>query len=147
MLLLHYNLGSLVLADALDDLDTFPDSLRSPLLSRLYACNAVVNTLALALDHDRFSDDDSHLGSILLRDPTPIVTVEVLSRTGKAIFLLYDTGDITLSTTKTMIAVVVTALTVVSQVSETASYILSSFREMCIKKNINIRSNYEYKPM
>ncbi len=147
LVLIHYHLGTLVLADVLESLDITPEPLKSPLLSRLYACTTIVNAFSLALSHDRYAEDSSSFGSILLRDPTPVVMVEVLARTGKAIFLLHETGKISHSTSQTMLSVIVTALKVICQVSVTASYVLTSFHQICLERNINLSGNDHFSPI
>jgi hypothetical protein len=121
----------LVLRDALDRLDTVPESLSDPRLSRLYACNSYINAISLALNYDRYSEDSSPFGSLLLRDPFSITMVEGLSRTSKSIFLLLDKGEITLPAAQVMISVVVTALTVMSRILETAKFALEALRQSC----------------
>lgn len=148
LLLVHYHLGSLTLADVLSTLDTSPELLKNPVLSRLFACKTIVNTLTLALDNDRYSgEDNSPFGSILLRDPSLVVMVETLSRTGQAILLLLEAGEVTQSTAQTMMAVIVTALAILCQISVTALYVLTSLRRLSAKHKLNLRSIPEYSPL
>jgi hypothetical protein len=128
----------------MDRAGLLPESLNKPLLSRLYACNAIVNTLTMVMNHDRYAADDARFGSILLRDPTPVVMVEVLSRAGKGIIRLFEDGKFAQSTAQTLIAVVITALKVVSQISTTAGYVLSSLQKSCDEKKLKVRSNSQF---
>ncbi|KAJ9603641.1 hypothetical protein H2200_011827 [Cladophialophora chaetospira] len=146
LLIAHYHLGALVLADTLDHFDVVPEPLKDPSLSRLYACNAIVNALNLALNHDRYSGDDSLLGSTLLRDPTPVVMAEVLSRTGRSIFILLESGQIARHTAQFMITVVAATLSVVSQVSATAKHVLESVRELCARNQLELREDSPTQP-
>ena len=143
----HYHLGSLVLADFLEQLNISPEALAEPTMSRLYACNAIVNALTLALNYDRYAEDSASLGSILLRDPSPSFMVETLSRTSKSIFRLHEMSKVTLSTTQMMLSVIVSALTVLSQVSVTATFVLASIRQLCAKTNTKFRSDGLHRPM
>lgn len=137
----HYHLGSLVLADVLDTLEDVPEPLKDPKLSRLHACTAIANAISLALNYDRYSEDESPYESLLLRDPTPITMVETLSRTGKAVFLLFENEKINAATAQMMISVVVAALTVLSQVSVTASSVLTLLRQKCPKTKLKVKIN------
>ena len=116
-------------------------------MSRLYSCNAIVNAITLALNHDRYTEGLSSHGSILLRDPSPSLMVETLSRTGKSIFRLHETGRVTNSTAQIMISVVVSALTVLSDVSMTSTFVLASIRQSCASMNIKFRSDSQHMPM
>lgn len=137
-MLSHYYLGPLVLADILDTLDIVPEPLNDPRLSRSYACTAIVNAVSLALNYDRYSDDTC--GSILLRDPTPIIMVETLSRLGTSIFLLYESGKVDTTAAQMMVSVAVAALTVLSQVSVTATFALTSLRQGCAKHKLSAKN-------
>lgn len=131
----------MILADVLEALETIPEQLKDPRLSRLFACTAVVNAIGLALTSDRFSGHDSGYGSILLHDPTPATMIETLSRTSKAIFTLTDTGEIDSSTAQTMISVVGSALSILSRVSTTASFVLSWLRQKCAEAKMMYRQS------
>lgn len=141
LVLAHYHLGTLILADVLEALETFPEQLKTPRLSRLFACTAIVNAISLALTSDRFSGEDSSYGSILLHDPTPGTMIETLSRTSKAIFTLTETGEIDSPTAQTMISVVGSALTILSRVSTTATFVLSWLRHKCAELKIRYRQS------
>jgi hypothetical protein len=135
----HYNLGSLVLADVLDTVDIIPEPLRDPVFSRSRACHAIVNVLTLALNSDRYSHDIAPFGSTLLRDPTPEYLVEVLSRCGRAIFLREQAGEIPPPTAQIMLSVIWGSLRVLSHISETAGFVLASFRNIADAARLKIR--------
>jgi len=71
LLVTHYNLGSLILADVLEFAGYIPEPLTDPIFSRSRACHSIVNAINLALNCDRYSQDESPYGSRLLHDPTP----------------------------------------------------------------------------
>ena len=141
LLLTHYHLGTLIFVDALDALDTTPEALKDLKSSRSQACSAIVNALSLAMSCDRYSDDDSPYGSILLLDPTPELMVEVLSRAGKAILSLYQSEKLRLQTAQVMLSVVFSALTVLMKLSVTASFVLSSLHALRSKQNLKIKND------
>lgn len=82
----------------------------------------------LALNADRYSHDDSPYGSRLLHDPTPEYMIELLSRCGKAIFACHADGEIPSHAAQVMLSVICSSLTILCQISQTASFVLSSFR-------------------
>ncbi|KIX09122.1 uncharacterized protein Z518_00200 [Rhinocladiella mackenziei CBS 650.93] len=147
LLLSHYHLGSLILADVVDTMDNVPEPLTDPILSRLHACNAIVNALSLVLNSDRYSEDESPYGSRILLDPTPELMVETLSRAGKAIFLLLESNKITSTTGQIMLSVIFSALNIISQISVTASFVLSSFHYLNSKHGLKIRGDDQFTPM
>ncbi|KIX03975.1 uncharacterized protein Z518_07528 [Rhinocladiella mackenziei CBS 650.93] len=147
LLMAHYHLGSLILADILDKIEAVPESLRNPFLSRHYACQGVVNALSLILQLDRHSDPDSVYSSLFLLDPVPELMVEVLSRTGSAIFLLHDKGLVAPSPAQTMLSVVMTVLSILSQISVTASLVLLSMTQRNVEHKLKIRDDYLYTPI
>ena len=125
LLLTHYHLGSLILADIIDTLKIVPEPLADSTSIRLEACNAIVNTLTLTMSYDKYSDE-TPCKSRLLHDPTPELMVEVLSRAAKAVLLMFHTQKVQAHTVQIMLCVLVEALTILSSISKTASYVLSS---------------------
>lgn len=138
LLMCHYHLGTLVLADILDALDVVPELLQNSTLSRSRACQAIINTLSLSLNFDRHSDDQSSYGSKLLLDPAPELMAEVLLRTGSAVFLMHKAGEVAPYTAQTMLSIIFSALNVLSEISRKASFILSIFREECLVRNLKV---------
>ena len=139
LLITHYNLGSLVLADVLDTVDLVPEPLASLVFSRQRACQAIVNVLTLVLNSDRYSHETSSFGSTLLRDPTPEYMVEVFSRCGRAIFLCEENREIPSYTAQVMLSVICTSLNVLSHISQTAAFVLSSFRNIAGTAKLKIK--------
>lgn len=115
--------------------------------TRLYACNAIINVLALVLNYDRHSHEDIPTGSRLLSTPVPELTVEVLSRTGKAIFSLRRTGKIQLQTARIMLSVLFGVLTILSSISVTASLVLASFKRLNLEEDLQIKLDVQYSAM
>lgn len=143
LLITHYHLGSLILADILDSLDSLPEPLSDPMSTRLHACNAIVNTLTLAMNYDRYSADDTPYGSRLLFDPTPELMVEVLSQAGKAVLTLHKAGKVDVSSAQIMLSVNFSALKVLSNISMTASFVLSSLEHISAKGNLRTKTDSE----
>jgi hypothetical protein len=133
----------LILADAVDALDAVPEPLPDPTSARLRACNAIVNALSLAMSCDRYAagDESSPYRSRLLLDPTPELMVEVMSRTGQAILGLRRAGKTPQYTAQVMLSVVFSALTVLSTVSVTASYVLASLVQLGAKEGLKHRDD------
>lgn len=146
LILTHYYLGTLVLADVRDELDPVPEPLKDPQLSRLFACSAIVNAISLALNRDRYCDDGGPYESILLLDPTSITMIEALWRTAKAICLLHVNEELSSSAAKMMLSVLTTALTVLSQISVTASFSLTSISQLCTKTNLTLNRDHDRRP-
>ncbi|KAK4941638.1 hypothetical protein LTR10_018516 [Elasticomyces elasticus] len=139
LLMTHYHMGSLILADTLEYLDSTPEHLIDPASTRLHACNAIVNALTLAMNYDRYSHDDSPYGSRLLLDPTPDLMLEVLCRTGRAGFSLLKHEKIPPHTAQIMLSVVFSALGALSTISVTASFVLTSFEQLSSKENLRVK--------
>lgn len=139
LLTTHFHLATLILADVLDAVDVVPETLKDPGLSRLHACQAVINALGTALNCDRHSSgEDTSYGSILLLDPAPELMAEVLLRTGNSVSLLYSRGEIVANSAQRMFSIINSALDVLTQVSNKASSVKSLFREVCISQNFKI---------
>ena len=139
LLLIHYNLGSLILADIIGALKIVPEPLADPTSIRLQACNAIVNTLTLTMSYDKYSDE-TPCRSRLLHDPTPELMVEVLSRAGKAILLMFHTQKTQALTAQIMLCVIVDALNILSSISKTASYVLSSLTHSISFSSLKVKS-------
>ena len=125
LLMTHYNMGSLVLADIIDTLKSVVEPLADSTSIRLQACNAIINTLTLTMSYDKYSDEAPYKNR-LLHDPTPELMVEVLSRAGKAILLMFHTQKIQAPPAQIMLCVLMDGLSILSSISNTASYVLSS---------------------
>jgi hypothetical protein len=138
LLMCHYHLGTLVLADILDTLDVVPELLQNSTLSRSRACQAIINTLSLSLNFDRHSDDQSSYGSKLLLDPAPELMAEVLLRTGSAVLLMHKSGEVASYPAQTMLSIIFSALNVLSEISRKASFVLSIFRAECLVRNLKV---------
>ena len=121
LLVLHYNLGSLIIADTLDTVESPPECLQSPSFSRLHACQAIVNALSLSLNSDRYSSHEtSSHGHMLLMDPSPELMTEVLLRTGNALLHLHEIQQLTGHAVQAMFSVVLSALSILGRVSRNA---------------------------
>jgi hypothetical protein len=75
------------------------------------------------------------------------MTVEVLSRCGKAIISSHENGEIPSYTAEVMLSVIHSSLNVLCQVSQTASFVLSSCREASSTAKLKIRSDVYHKPI
>lgn len=134
----HYHLATLVLADVLDVLDVVPEPLHHPHLSRLRACQAIVNTLSLSMSHDHYTDNESPYGSELLLDPAPELMGEVLLRAGNAILLMHSRAQIPSSTAQIMLSIIFGALRILSEVSRKALLVLSILCNVCSARKLKI---------
>lgn len=141
----HYHLGTLILADVLDAIEVVPEQLKDPCLSRLYACQAITNTLSLVINCDRYSSGgDSPYGSKLLLDPAPDLMAEVFLRTCNAIFSMHGAGEILSHAAQTMLSIVFSGLHVLSQVSNKAGFVLSLFRDLSATRGLKVM--YDHQP-
>lgn len=140
LLVTHYNLESLILADVLEFFEHIPEPLTDPIFSRSRACHSIVNAMNLALNCDRYSHDESPYGSRLLHDPTPEYMVEVLSRSGKAIISCRSNREIASHTAQVMLSVICTSLNVLCHISQTASFALSSFESIGAASGLRVKS-------
>lgn len=141
LLITHYHLGSLILADMLDTLGSVPEPLSDPNTIRLNACKAIINALTLPMNYDRYSQEDSPYASRLLCDPTPELMVEVLARTGNAIFTVHRDGKIEVHTAQIMLSFVFSALTVLCAISVSASFVLSSLTHIASSDGLKIKTD------
>jgi hypothetical protein len=141
LLITHYHLGSLILADVLEFVEYIPEPLTDSIFSRSRACHSIVNAMNLALNCDRYSHDESPYGSRLLHDPTPEYMVEVLSRCGKAIFSCHDKREIPSHTAQVMLSVICTSLNVLCHISQSAFFALSSFRSIGAVSGLKVKSD------
>lgn len=119
-----------MLAEILDTVHSITLPLESPGSIRLQACSAVVHALSLVLNYDQHSSEDLTYGSRLLHDPLPDLMVETLSETGKAIYSLVNGCDLPVNSARVMLAVISSALTTLSQISKSATFVLSSFQQI-----------------
>lgn len=122
----------------MDEAKTTPSCLGNPLLSRLYACKVIVNTLSLGLQADRHSLNPSSYQSRFLLEPVPEIQVEALSLACQAIFLLHKTKELSTSNAKVMLSVILTVLDILSQISVTASFVVTSLQELSTKNGIDM---------
>ena len=125
--------------DVLDSLGSIPEPLNDPVLSRSQACQAIVNTMSLILTHDRHSAaEDSAYGSPLLLDPSPELMAEVLLRTGNTILILNDAGEYSMHTTQTMLSIIFSASTILSEISRKAALVLAVLRRACRARKLKV---------
>ncbi|OQV07559.1 hypothetical protein CLAIMM_11975 [Cladophialophora immunda] len=141
LLIAHYHLGSLILANTIESLKNVPDQLEEPAVLRQQACNAIVQTLSLVMSCDRYSCDDSPYGSRLLHDPTPELMVEVLARAGRAVLCLHETSKTSLQAAQIMLSVIFSALNIISQISVVASFVKAHLRQIAAGQNIRIQED------
>ena len=91
------------------------------------------------MSYDKYSDE-TPCKSRLLHDPTPELMVEVLSRTAKTMLLMFHTQKIQAATAQIMLRVTVEALTILSSISKTASYVLSSLTHSISFTSLKVKS-------
>ena len=114
LLNIHFQLGHLILVDALPPEFIFIDRYYTTYDLRLCACRTIVTALKVALQ-----TEGTH--NILLLDPHPELMTNAIVRTGSSILLLHRMQKMSIDTTLTMCSVVLKALEVLSNISHTAS--------------------------
>ena len=118
---IHFQVGNLILVDALPSKFVFIDQSFSPYDLRLCACRSIVNALNLALQTP-YSKTNGWPGShTLLLDPHPDHMTNAMIRTGSSLCILYTMQKLTQENVNAMFAVVIAALKVLSEVSHIAS--------------------------
>ncbi|KIW95583.1 uncharacterized protein Z519_04168 [Cladophialophora bantiana CBS 173.52] len=121
LLNIHFQVGNLILVDALPSTFVFIDQNTTPYDLRLCACRSIIIALNLALQTRYLGTDNVVRPNILLLDPYPDLMTNAIIRTGSSIFTLYNMQKLTTESALTMFAVVISALEVLAEISYTAS--------------------------
>ncbi|EXJ66805.1 uncharacterized protein A1O5_10000 [Cladophialophora psammophila CBS 110553] len=121
LLNIHFQVGNLILVDALPSTFVFIDQNTTPYDLRLCACRSIIIALNLALQTRYLGTDNVVRPNILLLDPYPDLMANAIIRTGSSIFILYNMQKLTTESALTMFAVVISALEVLAEISYTAS--------------------------
>ncbi|KAK4504532.1 hypothetical protein PRZ48_005448 [Zasmidium cellare] len=122
LLNIHFQLGHLVLVDALPPDFIFIDRYYTPYDLRLCVCRSIITALKVALQ-----TEGTH--NILLLDPHPELITNAIIRTGSSMLLLHRMQKMSFDTTVTMFSVVPTALKVLSNISYTALTAIPRLRQ------------------
>ena len=133
LLNIHFQVGSLILADAVPSSMVFTDKDLSPYDLRLCACRSIVNAVNLAL---QTGSSDTGLPSVLLLDPYPDHMANALIRTGSSLFQLYNTQMVTHEQLKHMFSVVIAGLEILAEISHTASAGSSILKQKFLESGI-----------
>lgn len=118
LLNIHFQVGTLILADAIPSSVVFTDNDLSPYDLRLCACRSIVNAVNLALHAGSI---ETGLPSVLLLDPYPDLMVSALIPTGSSLFQLYNMQMLTHETLKRMFPMVIAGLDILAEISYIAS--------------------------
>jgi hypothetical protein len=121
LLNIHFEVGNLILADALPSTFVFIDQNFSPYDLRLCACRSIINALNLALQTNSPRSNDPPGFNILLLDPHPDLMTNAIIRAGSSLFILYEIQKLTRENVTTMFSVVITALETLAKISHTAA--------------------------
>lgn len=121
LLNIHFEVGNLILADALPSTFVFIDQNFSPYDLRLCACRSIINALNLALQTNSPGSNDPPGFNILLLDPHPDLMTNAIIRAGSSLFILYEIQKLTQENVTTMFAVVIAALETLAKISHTAA--------------------------
>lgn len=134
LLNIHFQVGSLILADTLPSTVTFTDNSSKPYDLRLCACLRIVNAVNVALQTDVAEEDPT---SILLLDPYPDQMVNALIRTGSSLFQLYAAGKLNYSNLKRLFTVVINALEILSEISYHAAAAVPLLRQKFFDSSVH----------
>lgn len=126
LLNIHFQVGSLILADALPWQVNFTDNDLKPYDLRHCACLRIVNAVNTALQTDCSKEGTT---SILLLDPYPEQMVNALIRTGTSLFSLFAADKISYMILKRMFSVVISALDILAEISSNASTAIPLLRQ------------------
>lgn len=118
---IHFEVGNLILADALPPTFVFIDQNFSPYDLRLCACRSIINALNLALQTQSFKSKDHPGFDILLLDPYPDMMTHAIIRTGSSLLVLYEMQKLCQENVTAMFSVVVAALETLARISHTAA--------------------------
>ena len=118
---IHFEVGNLILADALPPKFVFIDQNFSPYDLRLCACRSIINALNLALQANSPKSDDPPGFNILLLDPYPDMMTNAIIRTGSSLIFLYEMQKLCQENVTTMFSVVIAALETLAKISHTAA--------------------------
>ncbi|KEF52262.1 uncharacterized protein A1O9_11502 [Exophiala aquamarina CBS 119918] len=144
LLNIHFQVGSLILADALPSTVTFIDNSSKAYDLRLCACLRIVNAVNVALQTDVAEEDPT---SILLLDPYPDQMVNALTRTGSSLFQLNSTDKLNYSNLKRLFTVVITALEILSEISHHAATAVPLLRQKFLEGSTHQTTTSPHDPL
>lgn len=113
----HFQVGSLILADVIPEPPMFSDSKTRSYNLRICACRSIVNAVELVLQ----ADARSNAPSMFLLDPYPEYMVDALVRTGSSVFLLLTQDNLTRRNVSSMMQPISRALEILSEISYLAA--------------------------
>ena len=140
---IHFQVASLILADALPPAFVFIDHNLSPYDLRLCACRSIINTLSLALQTTALGANDSPTLNILLLDPYPDLMTNHIICTGSSLFTLYTMQKLTQENVTAMFAVVIAALEVLAEISHTASEAIPLLKQKFAGSGIDHTADFQ----
>ncbi|KIV93137.1 hypothetical protein PV10_04375 [Exophiala mesophila] len=135
-LIIHFEVGNLILTDALPPTFSFIDHNFSPYDLRLCACRSIINALIQALRTDDPKSKNPRGFNILLLDPYPDLITNAIIRTGSALIVLYEMQKLCEDNLSTMFSVVIVALETLAKISHTASEAIPLLRQKYSRTSI-----------
>lgn len=126
---IHFEVGNLILVDALPSTFVFIDQTLSPYDLRLCACRNIINALNLAFQTNSPNSNEPPGFSILLLDPYPDLLTNAIIRTGSSLLLLYEMQKLCQENARTMFSVVIAALETLAKISHTAAEAIPLLKE------------------
>lgn len=133
MINVHFQVGSLILADVIPDPPIFSDSSTRSYNLRICACRSITNAVELVLQADARSDAPS----MFLLDPYPEYMVDALVRTSSSLLLLLKQENLTGRTVSSMIQPISRALKTLSEISYLAAEAVPLIRARCSEMGLS----------
>lgn len=140
LLNIHFQVGSLILADTVPSSVVYTDKDLSPYDLRLCACRSIVNAVNLAL---HTGSSETSYPSVLLLDPYPDHMANALIRTGSSLFQLFNTQVLSFENFKQMYSVAISGLEILAEVSGTASVAAPVLRQRLAESRIRQIGTFE----
>lgn len=141
LLKIHFQMGTLILADSCPESVAFTDVDSNPYSLRLCACRNIVNAVSLAMRTGFSQDEGLGLPSILLLDPYPDYMTGALARTGSSLFQLHAKQQISAQSVISMFSTVIAALEILSEISHLAVEAIPLLRQKFSESGIGQVSN------
>ncbi|KAK5042922.1 hypothetical protein LTR84_012011 [Exophiala bonariae] len=126
---IHFEVGNLILVDALPFTFVFIDQTLSPYDLRLCACRNIVNALNLAFQTSPAKSEKSPGFNILLLDPYPDLLTNAIIRTASSLLVLYEMEQLCRENAAAMFSVVIAALETLAKISHIAAEALPLLKE------------------
>ncbi|KAK8912498.1 hypothetical protein VCV18_012461 [Metarhizium anisopliae] len=135
LLVIHFHWGALQLSSLLSQTRTAEASTaREP--SSITSVQAIINAVSLISSPSQWIVTDMDFPNLILRDPFPETTVDILSTTANRILDLQAAGELSVSTAQLMVSTILDTLAVISNISRMAARTLDQLRITIVKEMI-----------